>query len=274
MNIYFDGRYLKIEQHRLATLAPGHIVGRGVFETMIFYQGHIPAWSKHMERLQRGLKLLKIKSPSTISGFNSKINVLMKRERLINARIRLMVWDGGKAVHESIVVQKLVLPSAEKYQAGYKVMISSHRRNPSAYSSIKTINYQAFHQAHQEALAKKFDEAILLNDDKHVVEGAYSNIFAVHQQTLYTPPVSDGCLNGITRNIVLSLARALGLKCKMKSFSPVFLAGASEAFLTNSVIGVMPLASTGRRLFSRKRLVTTQLAATYQKWLSHWPKSI
>ncbi len=120
--------------------------------------------------------------------------------------------------------------------------IASIRRNEhSPLSNIKSLNYLDNLIARQEALAHGADEALLLNTAGHLAEASSANLFVVTDGILHTPSLTDGALPGITRAVVLEVAAELGLPAAETSLTPLDLARADEAFLTNSLMGIRAL---------------------------------
>ena len=115
------------------------------------------------------------------------------------------------------------------------------RRPASRLSHVKSTNYEIFLKAYEEAKRKGADEALLLNAAGHVVEASRSNIFWIKDQTLFTPAISTGCLNGIMRQRIIRLSHQNGVKVSMVKAPLKSLLAADTIFLTNSVIGIMPV---------------------------------
>jgi len=238
---------MEADKSLLESLTPGIVHARGVFETMRTYHGRIFAFDRHFKRMQRGCALYQIKIPFSKKKLGQYIYKLMKKGSLKEARIRVALWrDSGvrlslHGLHISIVCQPLRMPSRLKYEQGFKAIILEIRRNRTKFSHIKSMGYQLFRQALLEAKQRGFDEAILLDNKGIVVEGATTNIFFVKRGILYTPSVHCGCLNGITRQIITQCAQKTGIVCKRVMPKVRSYLAADEAFLTNSIVGVMPL---------------------------------
>ena len=235
--IYIDGKFITGDGWSVDSLSPGVVKGRGVFETMRFYQGRIFAYKEHWSRLERGLKSLRIKNHCPKGKIKRIIRGVVKVNRLKAARLRLMIWEYKKKAHIVVIAQPF-----SDFKQSFAVTVSGIRAKRTTYSHLKTLDYGRFYQAFQEAKHKGCDEAILLDRHKNVVEGSRSNIFYVSKGALHTPDIKSGCLNGITREIVLQLARKLGLqRVVSKKILVEDLIYGEEAFLTNSVWEIMPL---------------------------------
>jgi len=131
---------------------------------------------------------------------------------------------------------------SELYQNGAKlVVVESVYSDGPELAEIKSTNYLTKIIARLEVVQKKADEGIFLNRDGFVVEGTASNIFVVKRGIIYTPPLSDGCLPGITRFVVMGLAENLNISCKETSFDLDELKSADEIFLTGSTSEILPV---------------------------------
>ena len=247
------------------SLLPGVLQGQGVFETMRVYNGTIFSLAKHFDRLFRGLKLLKIPSPYSKKQWQKYLYQTIKVNSLKEARIRLAVWREKGKLRIAIVCQDFKDSLIRKDQMSLRAIISSVRRKKTQYSNIKSMDYLCFRQAFKEAKEQGFDEAILLNNRKEIVEGSRTNIFYIKKGILYTPAVKCGCLNGITRQIVLQCAHRLEIPNKVVTAHTQKLIRCDEAFVTNALIGVVPLTAVGDRLIGHGKagLLTKKIMNAY-----------
>lgn len=243
ISVHLDGKLTRLDVHAVDDLAPGRLKGLGMFETMRTFDGEPFLLDEHLQRMTRGLKLIGLKNPFTPDRWRTLIHETMKANHLRQARVRLTVWKDGFKRHDSVICRPLVLPSAEQYRRGRHVIVSSIRRSLSRLSHVKSTDYGVFLQAQEEAKHRGADEALMLNAKGHVVEATRSNIFWIRNNTLFTPAVSTGCLNGITRRIIVTRARQRGWKVSIVEAPLNDLLRADSAFLTNSIVGVMPVRS-------------------------------
>jgi len=295
--IFLDGKWVNAKTALLESLTPGVVEGKGVFETMRVEQGRILVLEEHFERLQRGCRLYEIKLPYALKKIKALLDEVIVRNSLKNARIRLSVWrqstsnalisggakraeehyssmfehvqppqkSGRRENHIAIVAQGIKEISSRQYQRGFHAMISSVYRPKTRFAYIKSLDYHVFRQALKEARGKGFEEAIVLNSQKEIVEGATTNIFFVKKNILYTPAIRCGCLNGITRQQVILCARQLGIPCQRVFAEAAQLLKAKEAFVTNSLLGVMPLTRVNQKAIGSGKIgkVTKQLLKKY-----------
>jgi branched-subunit amino acid aminotransferase/4-amino-4-deoxychorismate lyase len=143
--------------------------------------------------------------------------------------------------------------------------VSQNSRSP--LSRLKTVSYLNNILARVEAKAKEADEALLLNERNFLCEGSTSNVFLVSGGRLITPGVESGCLLGITRQVVIEIAQEMGMGVAQREIQLEELLRADEAFLSNSLIELMPLAKVNNKLIGEGRAgkVTQKLLVAYRK---------
>ncbi len=268
--IFLDGKMVEADAVLMESLAPGVVEGKGVFETMKVYQGRILFLQEHLVRMQRGLKLYGLRQPYSLEKIKKYFYIVIQRNGLKNARIRISVWrkEGRDQKHMAIVAQATPIILGARYRKGITAMITLLPRPKTHFSHIKSLDYRIFREAFIEAKAKGYDEAILLNNREELVEGATSNIFFIKKGTLHTPATRCGCLNGITRNRVLQCAKKLGISSRIVFAHKSELFNAEEAFITNSLLGVMPLTRVDSKKIGTQRAgkITMRVLNAYQKF--------
>jgi branched-subunit amino acid aminotransferase/4-amino-4-deoxychorismate lyase len=134
-----------------------------------------------------------------------------------------------------------------KFPPARAVLANRRRNETSPLCGIKSLNYLENILARQEAMKAEVDEALVLNGNDDVVEATTANVFFVMEGKLYTAPVQDGALPGITRDVVLDLARKMGREVIQKSHPVEVCVHADEAFLTNSLIEIRPLVAINHK---------------------------
>ncbi|HLF19011.1 MAG TPA: aminotransferase class IV [Candidatus Omnitrophota bacterium] len=247
LTIYLNKNYIKVDGATFEALLPGNLEGEGAFETMRSYDGKIFAFDDHMKRLKRGLKHFHMIIPLSGKQILWVINELSRRNKLKNARVRVIVWRHNNQKFISISCQPLKLPSSKKYKTGFNVMTARYGRSRQGKSDVKSIDYRMLRKIFREAQSKGFDEAVLLNGKGEIVEGTRTNVFFVHNGRLYTPALGCGCLNGITRQKVIQCARSRKIPVKAARAPLKQLMSCDEAFLTGSTLEVMPVRSVDGR---------------------------
>jgi branched-subunit amino acid aminotransferase/4-amino-4-deoxychorismate lyase len=161
---------------------------------------------------------------------------------LPDAYVRLTVYAGQNKSEYSLLVREYQPYPEKKYREGFRLGISRFRQNEfSFFCRLKICDRMLYELALKEAREAGFDEAIILNSRGYISEASRSNIFLSRKKELFTPALSCGCLDGITRRVILDLARRYKVKSNEGNFTLKDLEEAEGAFLTNSLIGLMPL---------------------------------
>ncbi len=275
--VHLNGSLLPSVEARIAALDYGFLYGYGLFETMRAYaRGRVFRLDRHLQRLVSSAEILGITVGTP--ALEDAIHETLGANNLSSARIRLTVsaGEGDSVPDPASCAQPTVLVVASQYrplpedtyQAGYRAVTASLRRNHrSPLSRIKSLNFTENLLARREARRAGADEAILLNDRDRVAEASMSNLFVVSEGVLRTPPLDAGVLPGVTREAVLELAQRLGIAAEEEDMTLDELRQTGEAFLTNSVIEVMPLTSLDGRAIGDGRAgpVTQKLREAYQE---------
>lgn len=276
--VYLNGALVPRGEARISPFDRGFLYGYGLFETMRSYGGCIFSLDRHLARMMRSAEKLGLAALLDPAELEQAVQKTLKANKLSDARIRLTVSAGegerGLAPPKKgtltimVVAEKLALPSPQVYEEGIRTAIVSARRNSqSPLSRIKSLNYLDGLIAHSEAVAAGADEAILLNERGFVAECSTSNIFLVVERQLLTPSEESGILPGITREVVLELAQGLGIAAVAGEIPVADLLGADEAFLTNSIIEVMPITEVDGKPIGpgKPGEVTKRLMAAYRE---------
>ncbi len=275
--VYLNGSLMPVSQAKVSPLDHGFLYGYGLFETMRAYSGHVFRLEKHLARLERSARALNIDLDG-IPGLEKAIYDTLRANQLLDARIRLTVSPGAEELAPDapikseptvfIMARSYVPPSEDVYHRGFTAIVSRvHRSTRSPSSSLKSLSSLDILLARQEAATFGVDHAILLNDDGLVSEGSSSNVFHVKDGTLFTPAEHCGILPGVTREVMMrNLAPSLGIISEEVDVALVDLLEADEAFLTNSMIEVMPLTILADRSIGSGRpgALTQRLMKAYK----------
>ncbi|MFC2016617.1 aminotransferase class IV [Chloroflexota bacterium] len=283
--VYLNGCLMPIEQASISALDYGFLYGFGLFETMRAYRGQVFRLDKHLSRLACSAEILGL--PIGTVDLKGAVVDIIRANKLRDARIRITISIGeGKMAPDTSTCKKpTVLILAEHYQPysdqaykrGFRAVVSSIRRNSqSPLSSLKSANYLESLLAKQEAKAAGVDEALCLNEKGLLAEASMSNIFLVTGSILRTPGQESGILPGITRATILELASSLGINSVEHDIRPDDLLQAREAFLTNSLIEIMPLIEVdGKPIGSGKPgSITRKLMGAYKRLVLIEQKSV
>jgi len=242
--VYLDGELVAAESAALPASDRGLLYGYGLFETMRAYGGRVFRLAQHYRRLQVGADVLAIPVSLTLAALAEAAGATLARNGLAGARLRLTVTAGPDGGRPSLLLtaREVTEYPPELRRRGLAAVVSAVRRNEtSPLAGVKSLNCLDNVLAREDAHRRGFGEAILLNTRGFIAEGAASNVFLVRDGKLLTPGIEAGALPGITRRAVLELAAEERLVAEEADLSPGDLAAADEAFLTGSVMEVMPL---------------------------------
>lgn len=266
--VFLNGKFIPQEEARVSVLSPGFLYGFGLFETMRAYRNNIVYFQEHLERIEKSCKLIRIKFPYTLNRLKKLIQETLKINGFSDAYVRLTLGNSGSGTDTAIIVKKYKPYTAQKYRQGFCGCLSRFKQNEgSFFSRMKTANYLLFQLAYLEAKEKGFDEAVILNNRGLIAESSRANIFLVKDKEIFTPALECGCLDGITRKAVFDLATKHNIKIYEGNFTIPDLYQANEAFLTNSLMGLMPLVSIEKGLI-KEGLVGTMTRFFIKKYNS------
>jgi len=250
--IYLNGQLLPLSRAKLSPFDHGFLYGYGLFETMRAYNGHIFRLDRHLTRLRHSAERIGLANRLTAFNLEAACIKTLDANKVKDARLRLTVsaGEGDMTPDPStcssptvlITARNIVPLPSEKYESGLKATLSPLRRNSqSPLSRLKSTCYMENILARMAARATGCDEAILLNEQGYLTEGSTTNIFLVSNRELITPSLESGILPGITREAVLEIARASNIKTRERQAELKELIEAEEAFVTNSILELMPL---------------------------------
>ncbi len=251
--VYLNGSLLPRSQARVSVYDHGFLYGYGLFETMRAYHGTIFLLERHLKRLMNSAEVIRLSSQLAGIDLGKACVDTLRANGLEDARLRLTVSRGevdsfpgsGTSATPTVLVtaRNLSALNARIYDRGFRVGVSSFRRySQPPLSQLKTANYLTSILAKMEAEAAGLDEALLLNEHGALTEGSVSNVFFVNSHSeLITPSLESGILPGITREVVMELADTVGINITEGEVRLEDLGQFAEAFLTNSVVEIMPL---------------------------------
>jgi branched-chain amino acid aminotransferase len=254
--IFINGQVHEVAEARIDPFDRGLLLGDGLFETMLSRAGVTFRLGAHLARLASGAKLLGIPLPIPMAEIANAVTATVNANKLEHAdaivRITLTRGPAARGLTLPPKPAPMVMVTAVPYTAqlpeiGTACVVGPRRNELSIGTNIKTINYLENVLAAQEASVQGCDEGLMLNGRNHIACGSRSNLFAMLDGVLYTPPLEDGVLPGIVRAVVLEMAKVLHLKHRQAPLWVYDLPRITEAFITNSLIGVMPLGRIGEQ---------------------------
>jgi branched-chain amino acid aminotransferase len=224
--------------------------GDALFETIRITNYNPQFLKEHLMRLYAGMDVLKMEMNPLLNETyleHAILELAQKNNITSDGRVRLTVYrnEGGlyapsdNKVSFLIEVYSLDEIGYTLNTKGYTVdLFTEFKKAQNALSSIKSANSAIYVMAGIHKVQQQLDECLLLNDKHHIIEGISSNIFAVKNGVLYTPPVADGCVNGVMRKKIIEIAQANKIAVYEISVMQNVLLGADELFLTNTINGI------------------------------------
>jgi len=256
LKIWLDDGLVDESDAKISVFDHGLLYGDGVFEGIRVYDGRVFELAAHIERLYASAKVIRLDIPMGKKELSRAVSKTIEANNVIDGYIRLVVTRGigtlglNPFVCEDarifIIADNIQLYPQELYEKGMKVISATTVRNhPLAIPpQIKSMNYLNNILAKIEALDGNVPEAIMYNHEGYVAEATGDNVFIVKDGHVYTPPIEAGALGGITRGIVIRLAKAKKLEVTEKNLTRFDLYTSDEFFLTGTaaeVIGVVEI---------------------------------
>ncbi|WP_153557579.1 branched-chain-amino-acid transaminase [Roseimaritima sediminicola] len=253
LKVYISGRLVDKEDAKISVFDHGLLYGDGVFEGLRSYNGRVFELDEHLDRLWESARAIHLQIPGTKAEMAAAVEETLQANQLRDAYIRLVITRGRGTLgldpnrcsdpQVIIITDKIALYPPENYEQGLELVTAATIRNhPAALSPrIKSLNYLNNIMAKIEGLRAGCVEALMLNHKGEVAECTGDNIFVVRRGTLMTPPIDAGILEGITRNVVLRLAREAQIPVAEVPFTRHDIFVAEECFLTGSAAEVIPV---------------------------------
>lgn len=259
MIIYLNGQFIEEKEASLSPFDHGFLYGIGVFETFRLYEGRPFLIEWHLERLERAAKDLQIKHRITKEELTDMVDNLLRLNHIEdgNARVRLNISAGVSTkgftaqTYENPTVLCFVNPlNPENLPVQKEGKVLTIRRNtPEGQYRLKSHHYLNNMYAKQELGNDPRYEGIFLTEDGAVAEGIISNIFWSKGKCIYTPSLDTGILDGVTRRFVIEKMEKLGAEVKTGRFRLESLLTADEAWMTNSVLEIVPFSKIEEAAF-------------------------
>jgi len=252
--LWVNGEYVTADRPVVRADDRGVLYGDGFFDTLRLCGGVPFRLSQHLSRLRESCARFGIEFAVTDEQMREVLGELVSRTGLADAAARTTVTRGAHtgvlglppSSSPTVIVQlrPWARPSAELYHRGFRLHVVSFRLDAEhPLSGHKSIHYLSFLAARDEAKRMACDEGLLLNTVGHIAEAATSNVFCVRDGRVLTPPLGSGALPGITRQTVLELCSEEGIPHSEENLTLAQLVKSDEAFLTNSLMGIMPVSA-------------------------------
>jgi branched-chain amino acid aminotransferase len=280
--VWMDGEYVDWDDAKVHVLTPTLHYGWGVFEGIRAYEtpngSGVFRLTDHMRRLYRSAKIYYMEPPIPVDGSIEVVKELVRLNEVPTCYIRPLVYLGYGEIGLNPLPSKVRMAIAcwpwgaylgeDAFETGVRVKVSSWRRldpnivPPAAKGTGQYINSS---MAKVESLKAGYDEAILLNPNGFVADGTGENLFIVRDGELLTPPLSAGCLGGITRASIITIARDLDIPVREVDLVRTDLYVADEAFFTGTAAEVVPIREIDDRDLGGPGRVARQLMQAFNR---------
>jgi len=276
MIVFINGRFVPEKKAVVPVFDRGFLYGDGLFETIRIFNGKPFRWPQHLERLQSGAEFLKIKLPFAPKKLRGLAGELMAKNKMPDSLLRLTLSRGvGErgylpkgAMRPTLVMSLHSAPKMDLKSPAKWKLISSSFRLPAdePLARFKTCNKLPQILARAEADAAGANEALLLNTNDLVVEGASSNLFWIERGTIFTPPLVAGILSGVTRAVVFEIGSRLKIPVREKNIRLKNLARTNGVFLSLSSLGIVEAESLDGKILKQSPF-TGKIALAYNEML-------
>jgi branched-chain amino acid aminotransferase len=235
-----NGKVMPVEQARLSPGQEGLINGWGLFTTLRVFEGRPFAFERHMKRLRRDAARTHVPFPFADEEMRAQVDELIRKNEVKEGALRVyVVWNRTGIWHsdEEFAPVDLILTVGPlpSFREPVRLDLREHGRHAaSPLAGVKTISWLNNVWNAYEAKHRGFDEVVLLNERGEVAECTAANVFAVRGGAVVTPPLSSGCLAGITREVLMEIGPKAGVAVTEAVLRPDDLYGADEVFITST----------------------------------------
>lgn len=274
---WLNGQLVDLSDAHVSVFDHGLLYGDGVFEGIRFYDGVPFRLDAHLKRLERSAKALHLYVPYSREELTVAVQETVLATDEADGYLRLVVTRGEGALgvdpsscaHGSVFIlaDRLQIGSDSARLAGAHLIVASVRRLAvdQLDPRIKSLNYLNQVMGRLEANRAGADEALILNREGFVAEGTVDNVFIVDGGQLLTPPVVDGALDGITRQVIMELAAEIGIPCREQRLAVYDVLNADECFLTGTGAELIPVSSLqGQSIGTGSRRVFDELQQAFR----------
>lgn len=247
MIIYLNGKFVEKKDATLTPFNSALLSGMGVFETFCVINGKVFRFDDHIERFKNSIAFFGFRSID-FGEIKDILLELLWRNNLNSARIRITL------TRNILSSESVLLIDIDRYKRTISdfanLMYYPEKLSHGCKLRLhKTTNYLLNEIALREALNKRYDEAIFIDENNHLLEGTRTNIFFVIEDKIITPSLDCGVLPGVTRKIVLEIAQNLGIECNERNVFLDEVKNFTEMFITNSINGIVKVSELNENTF-------------------------
>ena len=277
--IYIDGKFYSEANAKVSVFDHGLLYGDGIFEGIRFYNGRVFRLEQHLERLWNSAHSICLDIPMTRKEMTEALLETIRQNHLRDGYIRLVVTRGVgnlglnpeqcKNPSVIIIVATIALYHEDFYRKGLSIVtVATRRSNPASLNpAVKSLNYLNNVMARIEANLASADEALMLNDAGNVAECTADNVFIIKHGQIFTPPITAGALQGITRSVVFDIAGEFDIKVIEADFTRHDIFVADECFLTGTAAEIVPVVKADGRIIGNGKPgpITTRIIARFRE---------
>ncbi|WP_316793886.1 aminotransferase class IV [Pedobacter frigoris] len=269
--IIHNDEFIPVNQPILTAHNRGFRYGDGLFESMRMVNGKLKFAEQHADRLKAGMKALKMEGANLLDEYflKQKTAELCKKNKLKdNVRFRLSVYREGEglytpATNKSGYVLEASPLTESTYELNKKGLIvdvyDELTKSVDKLANYKTCNSLVYVMAGLYKKQHSLDEVFILNHNGFLCESISSNVFVVYNKQIYTPALSEGCISGVMRGVVMNIAKTNNIQIVEAQINPEVLKEAEEVFITNAIGGIRWVMGYGRKRYFNE--VTKLLSA-------------
>lgn len=272
--ILFNDQFLASDTAILQASNRAFKFGDGFFETMRMCNGKLQFAELHADRIRATMKVLKMDGYNLLDDYflKQKTGELYRKNRINgNVRFRLTIYRQGEGLYTPetnkvgylLEAKPLETSTYELNKKGIIIDVYDEIPKPiNKLSNYKTTNSLPFVMAALYQKQHRLDEVLLINQNGFLCESTSSNLFVIYQNQIYTPALSEGCVGGVMRNVIMQLAKQHQLPLIEAQINPQILNEAEEVFLTNAVSGVRWVMGYGRKRYFN------EVTRAFSAWLN------
>jgi len=259
-------------------VSPGQVGlmnGWGIFSTIRVQDGVMFAWERHWARMQRDAARMRVPFPDDAKSLEERLYRLIEKNHATNSTLRVVIvrnrggmWEGpSERAFDTIAFTAPLKDWGDTVKLG---VVPNARHAASEFAGTKYNSWSENLTRYERAHEQGFDEVVLLNERGEIAECTSANIFVASGDLVWTPPLSSGCLPGVTRALLLEEIRVPGILVLEKVLFPADLESADEVFITSTTRDLMPVALVeglkirqGRRVRDRLQQAFSAYTAAY-----------
>jgi branched-chain amino acid aminotransferase len=254
----------------------GLLNGWGIFSTLRVYDGVLFCWDRHWKRMKFDADRMRVPFPAESQWLEDLLLKLVEVNQAWNSTLRVCIIRNRGGMWEGPSITRpfdLVAFTAEvnQWAPAMKLgVVPNARHAASEFSGAKVLSWSENLTRYERAHEQGFDEVVLLNERGEVAECTSANVFAVKGDRVYTPPLSSGCLPGVTRAVLLEEAKVAGLTIEEKVLQLKDLEAADEVCLTSTTREVLPVTSIDGLQISQASAVTSRLRDGFKHYVASY----